>query len=242
MIVLAVDTCLAACSVALATGADGVAVAHRFEARQTGHAEALPVMIRDVLADAGLAATAVDRIAVTHGPGGFTSVRIGLAAARGLALATGADIVTASSLHLIALALADRLATGAPISPHGAAAPNALAVAIDARRGQIFLQVFDTAGGPTSDVRLVDVAAANLALAPHTCVTGSGAALIADAHPHASLAIATDAATLLPDARALLRLAPHLSPAPSPRPLYLRAPDAKPAAAAFAAHDMETRA
>ena len=91
MNVLAFDTCLGAVSVAVrwqGPGGDWL-TRHAHEARERGHAERLMPMIAEVMEDAGLAFSDLDRIAVTVGPGTFTGVRVGVAAARGLALASG---------------------------------------------------------------------------------------------------------------------------------------------------------
>ncbi|MCH7931874.1 MAG: tRNA (adenosine(37)-N6)-threonylcarbamoyltransferase complex dimerization subunit type 1 TsaB, partial [Proteobacteria bacterium] len=91
MNVLALDTATAACSVAL--WSDGTVLAQRFATMARGHAEALMPMVEAVMAEAGLAFADLDLVATTVGPGTFTGLRVGLAAARGLALAGGLPIV-----------------------------------------------------------------------------------------------------------------------------------------------------
>ena len=87
MNILAFDSSLNALSVAVARRRqDAWQVFHAWEAR-SGHAERLLPMIGEVMAEAGMAFSAIDRIAVTVGPGSFTGVRVGVSAARGLALA-----------------------------------------------------------------------------------------------------------------------------------------------------------
>ncbi len=103
MNVLALDTSMAACSAAVLTrdAASGRA-ARRFERLERGHAEAIVPMIQQVMAEAGAEYGELDRIAVTVGPGTFTGVRIGVATARGLALATGAPLLGVTSHAVMA--------------------------------------------------------------------------------------------------------------------------------------------
>ena len=138
MNVLAFDTCLGAVSAAVRwKGASGEwQVASRFEARAGGHAERLMPMIAEVMEEAGLAFADLGRIAVTVGPGTFTGVRGGVAAARGLALASGLPVVTATSLAVMAHGAREQL--------QGRDA-DLLAVAVDARRGMVYLEIFDEA-------------------------------------------------------------------------------------------------
>lgn len=101
MLVLAIDTSLDACSVALVR--DGEALASVSAAMQRGQAERLAPMTRDVLAEAGVAFASLDRVVVTTGPGSFTGVRVGLSFARALALALSIPCVGVSTLEALAL-------------------------------------------------------------------------------------------------------------------------------------------
>lgn len=238
MNVLAIDTCFGACSVAVARPAgSGFDVSGRLERRDKGHAEALFPMIAAVLAEAGLAAAEISRIAVTEGPGSFTSVRIGLAAARGLALATGAETVVASSMHVMAIEAAQQL--GAHIEPD-----SGFVVAMDARRDQVYAQCFDVAATPLGPVSLVDLAAVDAFLAQSwpdfsnsrdIVAVGAGAALVAAASDRYRCVVRIE--DLVPDARRLAELAPRLMPVGAARPLYLRPPDARPQTAGLAPAD-----
>src|SRR3569832_1939804 len=91
MLILAFDTSIAACSVALIR--DAAILAATREVMDRGQAEALMPMIERVMESARASYRDLDRIAVTTGPGSFTGVRVGLAAARGLGLASEKPIV-----------------------------------------------------------------------------------------------------------------------------------------------------
>jgi tRNA threonylcarbamoyladenosine biosynthesis protein TsaB len=213
--VLAFDTAGNGCSAAVLR--DGKIVAHRFAAMARGQSEQLLPMIDTVLGEAGLAMTALDLIAVTVGPGAFTGLRIGIAAARGLALASGVPVLGITSFAAVAAQV-----------PRRACADRTLVVALDSRRAELYLQAFDSEGGPLGDGALV--APAHLARwAPVGPLLLAGdaaptlAAALAARHPEiASGSGIADAADIARLAAAAWR--PDLG-APPPRPLYLRAPD-----------------
>ena len=89
MRLLAIDTALEACSAAVLDTAGGGIVAQESQAMTRGHAEALMPLIQRVMKAARLDFSELDRIAVTVGPGSFTGLRVGIAAARGIGLAAG---------------------------------------------------------------------------------------------------------------------------------------------------------
>src|SRR5262247_2618714 len=134
MNVLAFDTCFGAVSVAARWQAAGGEWQLRdvYETRSTGHAERLFPMIAEVMDGADLAFADIDRIAVTLGPGTFTGVRVGISAARALALATGKPVDGVTSLAAMALHTEELLN-----EPLGS---RRLVVAVDARRGMLFVQ------------------------------------------------------------------------------------------------------
>jgi tRNA threonylcarbamoyladenosine biosynthesis protein TsaB len=177
-------------------------------------------MIAEVMQEAGLAFGDLQRIAVTIGPGTFTGVRGAVAAARGLALASGLPVVGATSLAVMAHRADDLL---------GPRDGRLLAVAVDARRGTVYLQLFADAshyGGRPLLLAPADVVP--LVAGRPATVVGSGAAAVADA----ILAAGGEAEAPLPDlqphARSLALMAADLAPISPVRPLYLRPPDVKP--------------
>ncbi len=208
---LVIDTCLAACQVAAFDGARMIAGAS--EPMERGHQERLAPMAAEVMAAAGLGFADLGRIAVTLGPGSFTGLRVGLAFAKGLALAAGLPLAGVGTLEALAMS---------------AGAGGVAAGVIDARRGLVYLQAFAGAA-PLTAPEAMTLAGARLALARvapgQLRLIGPGAALLGPALPHA---VVIDLAA--PDLAALGRLAATAARDPAPRPLYLRAIDARPMA------------
>ena len=101
MLILAIDTALEACAVALLDTEANSLRAHESQAMARGHAEALMPMIDRVMKAAELPFTALDRIAVTVGPGSFTGLRVGISAARGLGLAAEKPVVGVTTLSAL---------------------------------------------------------------------------------------------------------------------------------------------
>ena len=207
MLILALDSALARCSAGLV--ADGVLRAGRQQDAGRGQAALLPVMVAAVLDEAGVAATDLDLVAVTVGPGSFTGIRAGLALAHGIALGAGVPIVGVT----VGEAFADAL-------PHLGA--RRLWSAIDSRRGRVFLEQ----GGSVLAYALDGLPRAAGAVA----VAGDAAVAVA-----ARLA-ARDTDVMLTDARlptarhvamaGARRLAGELPPLPA-RPLYVDPPEAR---------------
>ena len=214
MRVLAFDTSLGGGSVAVMAG--GRCLARVVEDQPRALVERLLPMIEEALAAAGLGYADLDLIAVTVGPGTFAGLRIGVAVARGLGVATGVPVAGVTSLEALAWGALDRAAPGA-----------AIVAAIDGRRGQLYLQSFRAGPvlvplGPPAAVDLDDLAA-RLPSGPGI-IAGSGAVIAAAAAPH--LAALPDSSAI--DAVHVAALAMSRPvPAGPPRPLYLRAPDAK---------------
>ena len=227
MRILAIDTCFGAVSVALGwTEPNGASrIAHRYEERRTGHAERLYPMIAEVLGEAGLTRVDVDRVAATIGPGSFTGVRIVIAAARGFRLASGCEIVGATSLEVMARTAIRRLGRS-----H---ADRELIVAVDARRGEIYLQRFSASVASPLDrptLAGVETIATTIETGASVLIVGSGATALAAAALARGVAAEALLPELEPDALDLLDLAPGLAPTTALVPLYVRAPDAKPPA------------
>lgn len=209
MIVLALDTCLAACSVAVLDGER--VLARAVEPMTRGHQERLAPLVGEVMARAGLGFDRIERVGVTVGPGSFTGLRVGLAFAKGLGQALGIPVVGVGVLEALA----------APF----AADPATVFAVLEAKRGQVYLQAFQ--GGAAlmaPDALAVETAAARLlelAGSGPVVLVGTGADHLAQTAPGARLAAEDHA-----DPADVARLAAARAPVP-PRPLYLRAPDAK---------------
>jgi tRNA threonylcarbamoyl adenosine modification protein YeaZ len=187
---------------------------------ERGHAEALLPMIARIMAvdDAGFEALA--RIAVTVGPGSFTGLRVGIAAARAIGLACAIPVVGVSTLAVLAapLILEQR--------------PGIVGVAVDARHGSVYFAAFGSDGRAMLEPRIVPAkeAARSLGAGPAR-LAGSGAFLLAAEASAAGLEVEIAEDSLVPDILFVARLGcladPVLAPA---RPLYLKEPDAKPLA------------
>jgi tRNA threonylcarbamoyl adenosine modification protein YeaZ len=217
MKILAIDTALGATAACvLEAGADAPESAESI-VMERGHAEALLPLVERVLARVEGGIAAVDRIAVTVGPGSFTGIRIGIAAARAFGLARQAPVVGVSTLAALAAPLvADRRAGLA-------------VVAIDARHGSIWVQAFAAGGRTLMTPRLAGIRETVRALGSGPFrVAGSGApALAADAKLigiTAEMAGPVEAPDIGWVARLGLAADPETAPA---KPLYLKAPDAK---------------
>lgn len=197
---LVIDSATEACSVALLEGADLLAGDYRLLGR--GHAEALVPMIA-ALPGKGRA----DRIAVALGPGSFTGVRVGLAAARALALAWQCELVGYPTLALVAALARDK----AGVQP--------CTVAMTGGHGEWFVQSFGADGLPSGDLASLPPEAAAAAVTTELVAGTQAEALVARRGAGQALA-------LHPDARCFALLPPALIGA-ADQPLYGRAPDAR---------------
>jgi len=221
MNVLAIDTCLGALSVAVGREYGGrYCVIEAYDERATGHAERLAPLIEAQMARAGLAFRDLARVAVTLGPGSFTGVRTGIAAARGLRLTAGVEVVGLSSLAVMAHRVFE------VAEPEFATRP--LLVAIDARRGRLYTQLFASGAlSPMSEPEEMTAAAAAALAVKHAArVAGSGAPAVVEA----DAAVEVACTALEPHAGDLAWLASSLQPLDGVDPIYIRPPDAKPQA------------
>jgi tRNA threonylcarbamoyladenosine biosynthesis protein TsaB len=222
MRVLAIDTALAACSAAVLDTATGAIVASESQPMVRGHAEALIALVARVVQQADVTLRNIERVAVTTGPGSFTGLRVGLAAARGIALASGAPAVGISTLSAFA-------------APYlGADENHNVVAAIDARHEHVYLQVFAPEGRSLVAPRLAPLSEAVRAASGHTaCIVGSAASAVAAALVKTGREPAIVDARGAPDIAWVARLGSVATEKEAPpKPLYLRAPDAQPQHAA----------
>lgn len=218
MRVLAIDTALGACSACVLDSGETTPLAGEQVAMDRGHAEALMPMIERVMAaiDGGFAS--LDRVAVTIGPGSYTGLRVGVAAARAIAFAAEIPAVGVTTLA----------ATAAPLI--GRESGRVIAAALDARHGQVWFQALNGQGRPLVSIRQVSHRDAARAIgAGPVSLVGSAAAAIANE----AWAIGLDALVIddrkAPDIAWVARLGLIADPQSAPpRPLYLKAPETTP--------------
>ena len=197
--ILAIDTSTAACSAAL-FDSDGTCLAHRDELIGRGHSERLVPMLDEMLAG-----RRADTILVGTGPGSFTGIRVGIAAAQGLAIAWDCELKGMSSLALLAA---------------GADADGDVAAAVDGGHGELFVQQF---GGRTlqPESELLNLPPSEAAgTIGAELVVGPGANALVEARGRGR------AAAGWPSAQDALRL-PETLRSLAPKPIYARAPDAR---------------
>ncbi|BAI70684.1 hypothetical protein AZL_000460 [Azospirillum sp. B510] len=232
MKVLGLDTATSGCSAAVWDGsfrdagqadeagqADGARVTVRRSPPMTrGQAELLVPLAQEVLADAGVGFADLDRIAVTVGPGAFTGLRIALAAARGIAVAQGLPVIGVTSF--------DAIAHGVPAAER---AGRFLLVAVDSRRAEPFLQLYDAALAPLGEPAMPDPSAVSAWLealcpaAPLLLAGDAAAALVPLLGGRADLALASGDG--LPDAAVVAALGATRPTGLPAEPFYLRPPD-----------------
>jgi tRNA threonylcarbamoyladenosine biosynthesis protein TsaB len=218
MLILAIDTALDACAAAVLDTETGRMIAHESQSMKRGHAEALMPLIGRVMTRSRLAFTALDRIAVTTGPGSFTGLRVGLSAARGIALAAKKPAVGLTTLSAYA----------APLISEDSEHP--IISAIDARHDHVYFQVVSGLGDALVSPRVAPIEEALDASqfgAAH--LVGNAALLLADRWPTTATPPLSVDAQPAPDIAWVAWLGAATDPdAAPPRPYYLRPPDAKP--------------
>ena len=221
MLVLAIDTTLAACSTAVLDTADDRILAGESLPMMRGHAEALLPLIARVMDESGKAFADIDRVAVTTGPGSFTGLRVGIAAARGIALAAEKPAVGISTFAAYA---APHIADDKTIP---------VIAAIDARHEHVYLQVFAPGGRTFTTPRLAPLSdAVRAASEMRSCIVGSAAYAIAAALAESHARPASIDTRPAPDIAWVARVGAVAPEGQSPKPQYLRAPDAQPQNAA----------
>jgi tRNA threonylcarbamoyladenosine biosynthesis protein TsaB len=218
MLILAIDTALDACAAGVLDTDAGKLIAQESLPMKRGHAEALMPLIARVMKASGIGFAALDRIAVTTGPGSFTGLRVGLSAARGIALAAGKPAVGVTTLTAYA----------APVVSESGEQP--VISAIDARHDHVYFQVVSGNGSALVRPQLASIEEALGASrfgAPY--LVGNAAEILKQRWPAQALAPFKVDAQPAPDIAWVGWLGAAVSPDTAPaRPYYLRAPDAKP--------------
>lgn len=217
MLILAIDTALEACAVAVLDTEAGALRAQEAQAMARGHAEALMPMVDRVMQAAGLSFDALDRIAVTVGPGSFTGLRVGISAARGLGLAAEKPVVGVTTLSAFA-------------APHLGESDTPILSVIDARHDHVYMQVVGGDGSPLVRPRVAAMADVFEAAGfGELHLVGNAARIVADRWPVDAVQPASVDQQAAPDISWVAWLGAAADPAASrPRPLYLRPVDAKP--------------
>ncbi|TCU18082.1 tRNA threonylcarbamoyl adenosine modification protein YeaZ [Rhizobium sullae] len=212
MIVLALDTAGVDCAAALYDSGRDAVLGEASDLIGKGHAEHLMGIIDRVLKQADMKLAMAERVAVTIGPGSFTGIRVGVAAARGFGLALNIPTVGITTLETMAAAQREKT----PSRP--------VLAAMDAKRGEIYLQSFSADGLAFDEPRAVTVEEAQAFAANFDGeITGSATPLL---KPNAT----GEHANKFPIS-IVARLGAAADPGSGkPKPLYLRGPDAKPQA------------
>src|ERR1700722_6056117 len=183
-----------------------------------GHAEALMPLVANVMSEARTEFAELDRIAVTVGPGSFTGLRVGVAAARGIGLAAGKPVVGLTTLAAIAVPFIDVDDT------------KALLVVIDARHDHVYMQLFGPGGRTLVAPRVAHLRdAIRAAMASPTRIVGNAAKLVEAAWPDNERRPPQVSAVRAPDIAWVARLGAATNDISDPvKPLYLREADARP--------------
>jgi tRNA threonylcarbamoyladenosine biosynthesis protein TsaB len=222
MRILAIDTSCGAVSACVLDSGSEEALVRRSEEMERGHAEALAPLLEQLMSDVEGGFATLDRVAATIGPGSFTGIRIGLAAARAIGLALDIPVVGVSTLVAFAGPLL--------FEPR----PGVIASAVDARHGRLYLQLFEATGRPLIPPRVEDLrgAARSIGAGP-VRITGSGARILAMEAARFGLNVDLVGSANFPDILTVARVGLAAEPRECPpRPLYLKSPDARPAAGA----------
>lgn len=220
MLILAIDTALEAVSACVLEDGTDEPLSSETLSMERGHAEALMPLLDRVLGQVAGDFQAIDRVSVTIGPGSFTGLRVGIAAARAIGVACSIPVVGVSTLAAMAapLIMNDR--------------PECVGVAIDARHGNVYFAAFRPGGQAFLLPRITSIREAVRSLGEGPVrLAGSGAGFIAAEAAAVGMNAEIVPNSLVPDIVFVAKLGLFADPALAlPRPLYLKAPDAKPTA------------
>lgn len=228
MKILGLDSATTGCSAAV--WSDGEILARRFEEMERGQAERLNPMIGEVMEECGLDFHGLDGIAVTVGPGAFTGLRIGLAVARALALAAPMPIIGITTFAALARAVPDAERSG-----------RLLVIAVNGKRRDVYVEMTDSRGRIVTEATTFDPAAGPAALpGDPLLIAGDGGPQLraafegcgevgedADARIRFSEAMGPPDAAHVASAGGAVLAGGGRHPVVPPRPLYVRAPDAR---------------
>lgn len=220
MIVLALDTALAACSVCLFDTERDKVVASESAMLGKGHAEALLPMVERVIAKLDGGWSRIERIGVVVGPGSYTGLRVGIAAARAAALATGRPAVEDTTLAALAAPLV------------GVCEDVPIAAAIDARHGNLFFQLFSPEGRPLEEPAALSLAEAAARIGERPVhLVGSAAPALQSVLSQAGGTAKSSLAEAVPDIVCVAKLVATADPRKAPPdPVYVKSADARPLA------------
>ncbi|ACA17783.1 peptidase M22 glycoprotease [Methylobacterium sp. 4-46] len=222
MRILAIDTALETCAACISSDEEAEPLAQESLALLRGHAEALLPLVERVVARVEGGFASLDRVAVTVGPGSYTGLRVGLAAARAVGLACGVPVVGVTTLSAL---LAPLLASPEDFLGQG----YLLAAAIDARHGQVYFQALSPDGGIVVPPALIPAAEAAQHLVGPAALAGSAAPALAAAANAAGGRAVVPEGHIAPEIAWVASLGLVADPEHAlPRPLYLRGPDAQP--------------
>jgi tRNA threonylcarbamoyladenosine biosynthesis protein TsaB len=216
--ILAIDTALGACSACVLAQDAAEPLALETQSMERGHAEALLPLVERVVSQVDGGFSTIDRVAVTIGPGTYTGLRVGIAAARAVGLAAGVPVVGVTTLS----ALIAPLMSGDK--------RRLLAAAIDARHGQVYFHMVAPGGRSVIQPTIIGIRdAVRLIGAGPVALNGSGAPAIAVEALTSGIDAVVPSGAGEPDIAWVARLGLAADPAQTlPKPLYLRSPDAKP--------------
>ncbi|MBB6469636.1 tRNA threonylcarbamoyl adenosine modification protein YeaZ [Aminobacter lissarensis] len=218
MILLAIDCAASLCAASVYDVAAGRELGRCVRDLGKGHAEHLMAVIDEALTQAGKSYADLGRIAVSTGPGSFTGVRVAVSAARGFSLALKVPAVGVTTLEALAAETRDKFGTRVVLA------------ALDAGRAEIHAAVYDETGNALRKPAVLTLdEAASIVASEQVALAGTASQLIADAVRDKVFTFGPISATA--DIGTYARLAAgKAGDGERPKPIYLRAPDAKPQA------------